>query len=120
MGERLQTQNKLYEKGIGMHADAELTFKLRQSFEQFEGSVGIDDSATGQGSVRFEVEVQRGEGPWQTAFTSRVLRGGDRPESFAIDLRGVDAIRLKTDHATGGAVFDRANWLDTRLSRSYD
>ena len=103
-----------------MHADAELTFKLRQSFEQFEGSVGIDDSAAGQGSVRFEVDVQRGGAPWQTVFTSRVLRGSDRPESFSINLQGVDAIRLKTDHAIGGAVLDRANWLDARLRRSYD
>ena len=120
MGERLQTKNKLYEKGIGMHADAKLTFKLEQPFQQFEGAVGIDDSAAGQGSVRFEVDVQQAEGPWQTAFKSRVLCGGESPEYFSIDLQGVDAIRLRTDHATGGAVFDRANWLDARLRQSKD
>ncbi len=120
MGARLQTQNKLYEKGIGMHADAELIFKLQQSFKRFDGAVGIDDSAEGQGSVRFEVSVQPAGGDWRTAFTSGVLRGGDTPESFSIDLRGIDAIRLKTDHATGGAVADRANWLDARLQRVDD
>ncbi|MEC8337866.1 MAG: NPCBM/NEW2 domain-containing protein [Planctomycetota bacterium] len=118
MGERLQTKNRLYEKGIGMHADAKLTFELEQPFQRFEGAVGIDDSAVGQGSVRFVVEVRQADGPWQTAFTSRVLSGGASPEFFSIDLQGVDAIRLKTDHATDGAVFDRANWLDARLQKS--
>ena len=118
MGERLQTKNKLYEKGIGMHSDAKLTFKLEQPFQRLEGAVGIDDSAAGKGSVGFVVDVKQADGPWQTAFTSRVLCGDESPEFFSIDLQGVDAIRLKTDHATNGDVLDRANWLDARLRKS--
>ncbi len=64
LGERLQTQSKLYEKGIGMHTDAELTFRLEQPFKRLDGAVGIDDSAEEQGSVVFEVDVQRMGWPW--------------------------------------------------------
>ena len=76
LGERLQTGGEIYEKGIGMHPDAELTYQLEQAFKRLDGAVGIDDSTKEQGSVIFEVQVERGDANWQTAFTSRLLRGG--------------------------------------------
>ena len=102
LGERLQTQSKLYEKGIGMHTDAELTFRLEQPFKRLDGAVGIDDSAEEQGSVIFEVDVQRGDTNWNTAFKSRMLRGGEPAEPFSVDLEGVKGIRLKAGHAADG------------------
>ena len=117
LGERLQTQSKLYEKGIGMHTDAELTFRLEQPFKRLDGAVGIDDSAEDQGSVIFEVDVQRGDANWNTAFRSRMLRGGEPAEPFSVDLEGVKGIRLKAGHAVDGDTLDRANWLDVRLLR---
>ena len=117
LGERLQTQSKLYEKGIGMHTDAELTFRLERPFKRLDGAVGIDDSAEEQGSVIFEVDVQRGDANWNTAFRSRMLRGGEPAEPFSVDLEGVKGIRLKAGHAADGDTLDRANWLDVRLLR---
>jgi hypothetical protein len=117
LGERLQTRSKIYEKGIGMHPDAELSFQLKEPFKRLDGEAGIDDSAEGQGSVIFEILVQRGESNWQTAFKSQMIRGGDPTEPFSIDLKGVRAIRLKVEHAADGDTRDRANWLDARLSR---
>ena len=117
LGERLQTGGEIYEKGIGMHPDAELTYQLEQAFTRLDGAVGIDDSAEEQGSVIFEVQVERGDANWQTAFTSRLLRGGDPAEPFSIELKGVEAIRLKVSHAAEGDTLDRANWLDVRLLR---
>lgn len=117
LGERLQTGGEIYEKGIGMHPDAELTYHLEQTFKRLDGAVGIDDSAEEQGSVIFEVQVERGDADWQTAFTSRLLRGGNPAEPFSIELQGVKAIRLKVSHAAEGDTLDRANWLDVRLLR---
>ena len=117
LGDILQTAGTLYEKGIGMHADAELTYQLKQPFQRLDGSVGIDDSSMQQGSVIFQVELDRGNSTWQTAFTSRLLRGGEQAEAFSLDLQNVQGIRLKVLHADGGDAMDRANWMLVRLIR---
>ncbi len=115
LGDTLQIDGIEYEKGIGMHADSELTYRLNSPWKRLEGLVGIDDTARHKGSVIFQVELERDDAGWQTAFTSRVLRGGEPPEAFSLSLDRVQRIRLKTLHADGGAVLDRANWVLVRL-----
>ena len=117
LGERIQTDGKLYEKGIGMHPESVLTYRLNQPFVRLDGLAGIDDSSRERGSVIFQVEVDRGDAKWHTAFTSHLLRGGQQATPFAIDLKGVQAIRLKVLHAVEFDTLDRANWIDVRLIR---
>jgi len=72
--------------------------------------VGIDDSAAGQGSVRFRVLLDGRE-----AFVSPILRGGDPPLPVSVDLGGAKLLELLVDYADRADVMDRADWLDARM-----
>lgn len=114
-GSRLKSGGAVYEKGIGMHSDASLTYRLEQPYRRFDASLGIDDSAGDRGSVIFRVFVDDGSGKWQSRYRSDVIRGGQEPTRISIDLEGIRGLSLMVDHADRGDEMDRADWLDARL-----
>jgi hypothetical protein len=114
-GSRLKSGGAVYEKGIGMHSDASLTYRLKQPYRRFDASLGIDDSADDAGSVIFRVFVDDGSGKWQSRYQSDVIRGGQEPTRISIDLEGIRGLSLIVDHADRGNEMDRADWLDARL-----
>ena len=78
--------------------------------------IGISNSSGGRGSVVFMVQTgQQPDGPWETVYTSRVLRGGEEPLSLEIPLTGVRYLRLFTNDAGDGINSDHAVWGGTRL-----
>jgi hypothetical protein len=120
IGTRLQSGGTLYEKGIGMHSVASLTYRLEKPYQRFDATLGIDDSAGNRGSVLFRLYVDDGSGKWQLREQSEILRGGDGTRRISIDLTGIRGLSLVVDHADRGDEMDRANWLDARLLRATD
>ena len=114
-GNRLRAAGKLYLKGLGVHSAAALTYDLKDGYRQFQAEVAIDDETAGAGSVLFRVLLDRGDGQWQTAYTSPVVRGGAAPLTVAVDLAGAKRISLRVDFADRGDEQDHADWLQARL-----
>jgi hypothetical protein len=116
LGTPLVVAGKRYLKGIGMHSASRLTYRLDGAYQRFDASIAIDDSADGRGSVTFGVYVSR-EGEWQQAYTSEVVRGGDKPQEISVDVAGAEGLTLTVDYADRGDELDRADWLDARLAK---
>jgi hypothetical protein len=116
LGKPLCVGGERYLKGLGMHSAGRLTYRLDDSVRKFEALAAIDDAAENRGSAIFGVHVLR-DGKWQSAFTSRTIRGGMPPEQVSVDLRGSQALTLTVDYADRGDERDYADWLEARLSK---
>ena len=54
---------------------------------------------------------------WVEAYKSNMVRGGESPQSVAVDLGGASGLTLTVDYADRGDELDYADWLDARLVR---
>ena len=65
-----------YPKGLGMAAPAAVIYRLNKNCTSFSATVGVDDSAHGEGSIVASVWAQGGkDDAWTNLFTSPTLTG---------------------------------------------
>jgi alpha-galactosidase len=98
-----------YAKGLGMAAPAAVIYRLNKACTSFTADVGVDDAASGQGSVVFQV--------WADGVKladSGTLTGsnGMNPgkQTLTADLTGKRRLKLVVNNAGDGASWDRASW----------
>jgi hypothetical protein len=109
-GGQLRCGGRLYQKGVGVHSAARLSYKLDRPWSRFQAEIGIDDSTGGRGSVGCRVFVDG-----QLKFSSPAVRGGMAPQPVSVDLSGAKQLDLVVDYGEAGDVMDHADWLDARL-----
>ena len=109
-GGRLRCGGRLYLKGLGMHTAARLSYALDQSYRRFQAELGVDDSTSGGGSVRFRVLVDG-----RQKHTSETIRGGAAPVPISVDVTGAKRLDLIIDFADRADQLDHADWLNARL-----
>jgi hypothetical protein len=117
-GNRQRYEDRVANKGIGMHSSSSLAYDLLGKYRRFDAELAIDESAGNQGSVRYRVILYKRGGDKSTAYQSEIVRGGDAPIPISLDL--TDALRmvLIVDFADRGDQLDHANWLDARLIKA--
>lgn len=113
VGGPLRFRDKLYPRGLGMHADGAATYATAGRYRRFEADCFVDESAGDQGSVIFVVAVEK-SGAWKEIFASEILRGGDTPERIALPLDGAERVKLEVRSADRGDVLDCGNWGSAR------
>lgn len=102
-----------YGTGLGVHSRSLVTYQLNPNEREFRAVVGIDDSAGGQGSVRFAIELD-GRRVWESPeVTGKTPALEVRP--LAID--GAKKLTLIVDFGANADVADYANWCDAVLIR---
>jgi alpha-galactosidase len=109
-----------FAKGLGMAAPAAVIYRLNKSCTSFTATVGVDDSAQGEGSIVASVWAQGGpDDAWTNLFTSPTLTGlqGDNPIAMpvAVDVTGMRRLKLVVTNALDGAAWDRASWGNPQL-----
>jgi hypothetical protein len=114
LGGRLRAGGRLFAKGLGVHSEARIVYRLDGSRARFSSAVAIDDSARGGGSAVFRVLLAEGNA-WRVAHTSEVIRGGDAPVPISVPLGDAKGLALVVDYADRGDELDHADWLDARL-----
>ncbi|QGJ69643.1 Hypothetical protein PBC10988_13250 [Planctomycetales bacterium 10988] len=113
LGRTLRVSEKRFLKGIGVPSASVLLYRLDSKVERFEAELAIDDAAGPEGSVQFQVVVDR-----QLKYQSPIIRTGDRPVPISIDIKKARQLTLLVRYAERGDAADYANWLDARLIRS--
>jgi hypothetical protein len=100
-------------------AHGEVVYELPADAPRFlRSDIGIEEMAKSNGSVVFIVQrAASADGPWETLYTSPVLRGGMAAVAVAVDLGGAKYLRLYTTDAGDGINSDHALWGNVRLSR---
>jgi hypothetical protein len=113
-GGRLRAVGTVGPKGLGMHATSRLAYDVA-GYRKFEAELAIDESSLRRGNAIFKVLLQDGQGAWQSAYESPVVRGGEAPVPVSIDLKGAERLALIVEFADRGDELDQANWLGARL-----
>ncbi len=118
-GTPLVAKQRTYLKGLGMRSAGILVYAIDPQAKRFEAEVAVDDLAlalgsngeiaSGLGSVEFRVLVDGQEKARAT------LRGGQPPQSLAVDVAGGKKLTLYVGFADRGDVLDFADWLNARF-----
>ncbi|MDD0857331.1 NPCBM/NEW2 domain-containing protein [Arthrobacter alpinus] len=115
-GAPLTIDGKVYEKGLGVHADSSIRFYLGGQCTTFSAIVGIDDAKlpkAHRGNVVFTVV-----GDGKTLATSPQLTVDDAGYTFKVDVTGVryldlNAAKIKVAGLNGD---EWADWADAKFS----
>jgi hypothetical protein len=109
-GGPLRIRGTTYDKGLGVHAESEVSLDVSGGYERFTARVGVDDEAGGAGAVAFEVV-----GDGRTLAGTGVLTGSDPAVALDVDVTGVRRLTLRVLDGGDGIGFDHADWGDALL-----
>lgn len=104
----------LYEKGIGTHANSEITYDISAfDSKNLQGAAGADYEKNGSEHAALEFSILADDG--SERFASGVMSGATPQKTFSLDLTGVSAVTLKVIQQENN--WDaHADWADMKLS----
>ncbi|XZL26507.1 NPCBM/NEW2 domain-containing protein [Clostridium perfringens] len=102
-----------YNKGLGLHSNAEYVYDLEgKDYDYFESYVGVDKAMSSRpASVIFKVLVDGEE-----KFNSGVMRGTTPQKYVKVDLKNAKELKLIVSDAGDGNTSDHASWGDAKLA----
>ena len=110
-GKPLTIGGKVYPKGLGCHAPAEIKYALAGGYTRFKAEVGVDDEVGANGSVIFQVFADGTK-----KYDSGVVKGPDAAKVVDVDITGCQELRLVVTNGGDNASFDHADWADARVT----
>jgi glucose/arabinose dehydrogenase len=99
-----------YAKGLGAHAQADITFPLDGTCTRFKAAVGVDDEVGSNGSVDFQVYSGTAK-----VFDSGVVTGASAPVNVDVDITDATSLRLVVTNGGDNIDYDHADWADARV-----
>lgn len=112
-GDALRIGGKRYPHGLGVHADAELTYAVDGRFREFRAEVGLAQGAGDRGSVVFSVW-----GDGRKLYESpTVSSASPQPLPVAVPVDGVQRLVLRVENGGDLDLGDAANWGSARVVR---
>lgn len=112
-GAPIKLRGVTYAKGIGCHANSEITYKLNGNFSRFITDIGIDDEIAPpptRGSVYFRVYADNA-----LRYESPLLTNVSPTIKLNIDVTGVQELKLITNQGPDNFNFDHTDWAGARL-----
>ena len=111
-GAPLQIGERKFERGLGHHANGEITIPLRGLYTRFRALVGVQWQGGKKGSVTFRVSVDG-----EVKFEAGPMSDSDPAKPIDIPLIGAQELRLTATDSGDGIGCDMANWVEARLDR---
>lgn len=104
----LKIDRKVFEIGIGAHANSKIVWSLNKTYKRFHSFIGLDDeSACGNGAIW----IIKGDG--RELYRSRVLTAREI-DSLTVDVSDVNIFELETLD-NGDKDCDHTNWAGAWL-----
>ncbi len=109
-GSPLRIAGRRYARGLGMCANAHVTYFLGGGYDTFSAEIGIDDETRGKGSVVFKISADD-----TLMFKSDVLHAGEPPQPLKVSIKDRKLLTLSVESAGDGIEGDHADWGDAHL-----
>lgn len=109
-GKPLTLAGKRYAKGLGVHADSSVTYKLNKLCSRFSADIGLDDEVGNAGRVTFRIVADGTE-----IFHSTALTGSSATVPVSVNLQNVTNLTLLVD-SMGDKSGDHADWADAKFT----
>jgi len=107
-GKPLSVGGKVYQRGVGSHAQFYGKIRLHKQADRFQATVGVDDASSGQ--VEFQIKLDG-----VVAWESGVVRKGDAGKTVNLKLSGAELMELIVTDGGNGISSDHANWCDAKI-----
>ncbi|HOK10048.1 MAG TPA: NPCBM/NEW2 domain-containing protein [Candidatus Hydrogenedens sp.] len=104
IGNPIKLHGRTYNRGVGTHANAVFYVYLNGTGSKFEATIGVDDETEGKGSI-----IARFFGDNKILYTTRILKGGEKPEKVSIDLRGITNFIISVNDAFDDISYDHVD-----------
>jgi len=109
----ISLKGRKFYKGLGVHANCELTYRLDGQYQKFFASIGLDDESGPQGGVRFMVYLDG-----KKSYDSGLIKWNDAPKDMELTVTNVKEMKLVLDAGEDKMyTLDRAAWANARLTR---
>lgn len=109
-GELISFKGRKFYKGLGVHANCELTYQLDKQYRKFFAVVGLDDEAGPKASVEFLVFLDG-----KKTYESGLIKWGDDPKQVNLSVARAKEMRLVVTDGGDMHILDRAAWANARL-----
>jgi alpha-galactosidase len=109
-GRPLTVNGRVFERGLGTHAPAAVTYHLGGACTRLKAAVGVDDEVTQNATVTFEVWADDGR-----VFDSGLMTWADDARAIDADVSGATTLRLVVTDYDGSKNSDHADWGDARI-----
>lgn len=106
----LRLDGRTYARGLGVHAQAEISWTLARKYETFAACVGIDEAAAPGGNARFVVLADGRE-----VWSAGPVRGNEPVRQVRLPVADVDVLTLRVEPGADADVGDWADWADARV-----
>mgnify|MGYP003705853379 FL=1 len=110
-GDALAIGDRVYQRGIGSHANSEMTFFLNEEFKRFYAEVGVQQGVGA--SIGFTVFADD-----VVVYESGMMGKNQPPKVVDLDLSGVSEIRLVIDDGGNGIGSDHGNWAEAYVTKT--
>ncbi len=108
---RLTIAGRVFQRGIGTHANSTIPLELDGNAVELSGWVGVDDETNGRGSIVFQIKADGKE-----IWNSGLMRPGDAAKEFSLDVKGVKSLVLLATDGGDGFDYDHADWADLKIT----
>lgn len=111
LGGPLFLRGQEFPKGLGLHSQSEVSYRLDGQYRWFQATIGIDDVTQGKGSALFEVLLDG-----KSFYKSNDLTGTSPALVLdRIDVTGRKQLTLRVDFGALADIQDHADWGDAVL-----
>ena len=109
-GATLRLNGITFAKGLGAHADSDVTYSLGGTCTRFKASVGLDDEVPGSnGSLTFRVYADA-----TLVFDSGAMNAASATQTIDVSVQGASQLRLEVDQGAS-ADWDHGDWALARV-----
>jgi hypothetical protein len=107
----LKLDGTTYSKGIALHSQTLVEYRLPSKFRTFKAVVGIDDHVSEGGNALVVIK-----GDSKPLWTGTV-RGGAMAQSLELDIEGVKRLEIFVDYGDDLDVGDHVDFCDARVMK---
>ena len=112
LGGPIKVAGETFEHGIGVHSRSSLTYDLKESYNEFVTSFGIDDDSGPLADVTVLILVDG-----RRCLEERNIRRGKLLGPIRLNIAGAKRIELVVDFGENGGLQDRFDWVEPALIR---
>lgn len=109
-GHPITLNGTVYAKGLGVHANGDVTVATGGQCTRFTAVVGVDDEVGSNGSVVFTVQADG-----RTVAQTGLLTGSSDPVSLDVDVTGAQRVDLLIGDGGNGNGDDHSDWANAQL-----
>ena len=110
-GTPISIGGRIFTKGLGVHAESELTFPLNGKYSNFHVIPGPDDAHHGYLEMTILVDDK------EVFASGKTRRGEALPKPLDIPVKGAKTLTLKVGDGGDGNGGDHASWADAYLEK---